>query len=161
MCRCIPPPFDLGRLPGAIKWLVVVGLLLGPCQSHGGEKRCDPEDLQSCVQAVTVGEVVPFPGQLMTHRRAARLVTTTEQCADERALDLDTAHQLHQIQIQTLEERRDNAMSACELKVSFLEGQALEAERPWYEHPAVVAGITMVLTVAVFAAAVKTVEVLK
>lgn len=130
-----------------------------------GEKHCDPKDPKSCVQAVSEGETVPFPGQLMTHRRAAKLVTTTEQCSDERALDLEEANELHQIQLNLLEQQRKNDQDAAKLKLDLMMKRMEQMEEElgpkWYEHPAFVSTVSVVLTVAVFIGAVKTVEALQ
>lgn len=140
-------------------------LLLATTSAWAGEKHCDPKDAKSCVQAVSEGETVPFAGQLMTHRRAAKLVTTTEQCADERALDLEEASELHQIQLDLLKKQRANDQEAAKMKLDLvmkrMEQMEEELAPKWYERPPFVATVTVVLTVAVFVSAVKTVEALK
>ena len=145
--------------------LLAASIVLAPRLVQAGEKRCDPKDEKSCVQAVTEGELVPFSGQLMTHRRAAKLVTTTEQCADERALDLEEAHELHQIQLNLLKQQRENDEASHKLQLDLMMKRMQQMEDTlgpeWYEHPAFVATVSVVLTVAVFAAAVKTVEALQ
>lgn len=151
-----------------MRWLIsiaVVATFIAFPVVCKAEAKCDPKDPKSCVQAVTEGEPVPFSGQLMTHRRAAKLVVTNEQCADERALDLEEAHEIHQIQVKALEQRRKNDFETCKLQIDLLNQRMMQMQEelapPWYEHPAFVATVSVVLTVAVFAAAVKTVEALQ
>lgn len=107
------------------------------------------------------GEVVPFSGQLMTNRRAAKLVVTTEQCEDWRALDLEEAHELHQIQLQMVEEQRENDIKTHEMQLDLYRQREAELAPVWYEHPVFVAGTSVILTVALFSLAVKTVESLR
>lgn len=145
--------------------VLVLSLVLAPRLSFAGDKHCDPQDRLSCVQTVTEGVVVPFSGQLMTHRRAAKLVGTTEQCNDARALDLEEAHELFQIQLDLLKKQRANDQEAAKLKLDLMTKRMQQMEKElspeWYERPVFVASVAVMLTVGVFMAAVKTVEALK
>ena len=145
--------------------LLAFSLCAAPGASYASERHCDPKDPQSCVQAVTEGEQVPFPGVLMTHRRAAKLVTTTEQCADEKALSLEEASELHLIQLKLAEDLRINDQQAHKLQLGLMQKRMIQMEKelspPWYERPVFVAAVSVLATVAVFAGAVKTVEVLR
>jgi hypothetical protein len=101
----------------------------------------------------------------MTHRRAATVVAKTEECNDLRSMDLEEAHELHQIQLSLLEDQKANDKAAADLKLDLTLKRMAQMEEElsprWYERPPFVAAVTVVLTVAIFAAAVKTVEALK
>lgn len=147
-------------------WAIGVGIALTAIPAVClGDRHCDPDDPQSCVQALSQGQVAPFAGQLMTHRRAARLVVAYERCEDLRAMDLEEAHQLHQIQLDLIESKRKNDFATAKMQIDLMRQriQDLEAEATpaWYEHPAFVAGVAALGTVLIFAGAVKTVEVLR
>lgn len=142
-----------------------MSLLVAPRLVFAGDKHCDPKDSLSCVQLVTEGAIVPFSGQLMTHRRAARLVSTTEQCDDRRALDLEEASELHLVELEALKRQRVNDQEAAKLKLDLVMKRMKQIEEElspeWYERPTFVAPVAVMLTVGVFVVAVKTVEALK
>lgn len=154
----------LGAPMGTRKSLAIsiaTGLLLAPLTAQSAEKICDPEDPESCVQAVMAGEVVPYSGYLLTYRRSARVVANTERCADLRAMDLEEAHQLHQLQLDVFEKKLQNNKEMHQLEIDLMRQQAEAILPQWYEHPAIMIGMTVILTTGIFFAAVKTVEALK
>lgn len=145
--------------------LVSLTLWAAPGAAQTVDKACDPSDPKSCVQALMEGQPAPFTGLLMTGRRAAKLGVLAEGCQDRIALATGEIRELSQIQLQGLQAMRQNDKETTKLQTDLLMERLKGAEElfspRWYERPAFVAILTVVLTVATLAVAVKTIQVLK
>ena len=143
--------------------LLVASLVSGT--GYASDKVCDPKDAKSCIQPVSEGDTVPFSGQLVTHRRAAKLVANLEQCNEEKALSLEEAAALFQVKLDLANEQRLNDgkfhKMQMELMVKRMGQMADDLSVPWYQSPPFVAVSSVLLTGAVFVVAVKTVEALR
>jgi len=129
------------------------------------EKVCDPQDPKSCVQAVTAGEVVPFDGQLLTPRRAARLAVAADGCVDRVGLAIEEQKAVAAQQIAGERSLRANEVVSCKLQTDTLTKRMVAMEEiltpKWYERPAFVAIVSSAVTVALLVVSVKAVQTLK
>jgi hypothetical protein len=128
-------------------------------------KSCDPDDPKSCVQPLMEGEPAPFSGQLMTGRRAAKLAVLAGGCQDRVDLAVGETRELGTIDLNAEKALRASDQAAFQLQKDLLMRRMAEMEDTlaprWYERPAFVAAVTAVVTVAVLAVSVKTVQALK
>lgn len=124
----------------------------------GAQTACDPNDPQDCVQNVSMGESVPFPGMLMSYRRAAKMVATTELCVEQRALDRSQADEIHQIELNLLKDQRKLDQEAFEAQIDLMRQREETIVPAWYERPFFVAGVTVLATVGIFFAATQAVN---
>jgi hypothetical protein len=94
-----------------------------------------------------MGESVPFPGMLLSYRRAARMVATTELCTEQRALDRAQAEEIHQIELNLLKERQKLEKEAFEAQIDMMRQTIVPR---WYEQNFFVAGVAVVATIGIF-----------
>jgi hypothetical protein len=127
---------------------------------------CDPDEPTHCAVPLAQGAPAPFSGQLVTTELAISLGQKAEKCGAWTKLEVDRvaemaeAERMHQAELRTIE--RD----ACREKTKSLETALDEVEaRPWWEHPAFVAAVSVVGTTVVltglYVAAVKTIQALE
>ena len=144
---------------------VSLALWVAPGYAQTADRVCDPADPKSCVQVVTEGQPAPFSGVLMTGRRAAKLGVLAEGCQDRLDLAVDAAKELAAIQVRGIQAMRQNDVDSGKFQRDLLLKKLQDAEElyspRWYERPAFAATVTAVVTVAVLAISVKTVQVLK
>ena len=119
-----------------------------------GQKECVEGKPKHCVQALAKGEVAPFIGQLYTpelaldhslkvHGFDARLKLEIERVEETWKAQLNLEKKLHEI---------DNEAAAQAEKVLL---ESLEnAQPPFYERPAFVIPITVVVTAGVILGAI-------
>lgn len=157
------------RWPWRSTWSGLLAVSLTLCAARGDaqtpDAACDPNDAKSCVQPLIAGQAAPFTGLLLTPRRAAKLGVMAGECEARVALAVDREQELAQVKLQGAQQLRDNDKQGAQLQVDLLMRRMAEQEKAlthrWYEHPAFVATLTAVTTVAVLALSVKTVQALK
>jgi len=144
---------------------LVVTLILTRMASAGPptlDPACDPNDAQNCVQPLLAGEEAPFTGQLLTPKRAVKLAVEAGQCKERIALAVQRAHALLNIDLQAERDKRSNDTRHHQLQLNLLNRRLDDAlQRHWYEHPLVIAALSVAATTAVYAGAVKTVDALR
>lgn len=147
--------------------LLVSGITLYAARgaSQTPDRVCDPNDPKSCVQALTEGQAAPFPGMLLTYRRAAKLGVMAEGCQDRIDLAIQREQEIAQIKYQGIQQLRENDKQMGQMQVDLLNKRLAEQAEilppRWYERPAFVVVVSSLTTVAVLALGVKTVQVLK
>lgn len=153
------------RWPWRSIWSVSLAVSLTLCAARGAaqtpDAACDPNDPKSCVQALTVGQPAPFPGMLLTLRRAAKLGVAAEGCDARVDLAVQREQEAAGVKIQGATQLRENDQQTCQLRVDLLMRRMVELSPAWYERPAFVATLTATLTVGVLALSVKTVQALR
>jgi hypothetical protein len=146
-------------------WSVLLAGSLTLCAARGAaqtpDAACDPNDPKSCVQPLSVGQAAPFAGLLLTPRRAAKLGVMAGECQARVDLGVEREQELAQVKLQGLQQLRDNDKQAAQLQIDLLTRRMADLAPRWYEHPAFVAVLTGLTTVAVLALSVKTVQALK
>lgn len=124
--------------------------------------QCDPKDSKNCVQPLMEGESAPFSGQLMTFRRAAHLAVQAGQCSERVDIAVNETKELMSIDLNLQKALRENDAKAWAVQKDLLLDRinvlTAEAERHWYEHPALWAVIGAAVTTGVFYGAIKTVN---
>jgi len=133
---------------GAKRAILVALMTLG-CPAQG-EPYCDPTNPQNCAQELSKGEIAPFDGQLLSVDLAIDLGQKATFC--DKRLNLELKFQ----------EKRLNLKLDLEKRLHEIDSKAWESERkllltrleeasspPWYEHPAFVATVSVILTVGV------------
>ena len=146
-----------------LHWLVCLSVFLA--SPALAQKVCDPEDPKSCVQALIQGETVPFDGQLMTPRRAAKLAVLANGCQDRVALCREEEQALSATKLAGEEALRKSDELSCTMQKETLMKRMQGLEElltpKWYERPAFVAIVASTVTVALLVVSVKAVQVLK
>lgn len=107
-------------------------------------KQCDPKDAHSCVQPLLAGEMAPFTGQLLTHRRAARLAVKSASCKARIQLKIDETAEVWKLKLDLEKGLRENDNIASRQSLEAMKRYAESLEQKWYEHPAFVVGVTIV-----------------
>ena len=136
----------------------MIPLLLLSFSIVSGDKICAPDDPTSCRQAVVTGETVPFDGQLLTPKRAAKLAVQAGQCQERTdeavanakavvGMDLRLQKQLRQNDL-------DHAAQSEKLLTEELERAHQAAGRSFLESPVLWFALGIVATVAVTAGTV-------
>lgn len=133
--------------------LAALALLGAPRLAWGGERYCDPQDSQSCIQVVPEGAPAPFSGHLLTPRRAAVVTEALEKCRLWTALDRAEAGELCLAQQTVWMMLRESdlqahvrAEAALMQRIVELEAKAPHwTERPWFVIASTVLGTTLVV----------------
>lgn len=120
--------------------------------------QCSKTDPKDCVQPLLEGESAPFSGQLLTNRRAAKLAVKADQCGERVQLAIEETLAKAALDLQLEKALRANDLEAWQQKEKLLT-QAVQ--KPWWEHPVVVATITVIATSAVYWGAVEVVKATK
>lgn len=117
---------------------------------------CSTKDPRDCVYPIREGELAPFAGQLITMKRAARLVVAAESCSAYTAIELERAEGLFELKLARCREEKRAMAAANSAQFDALQGLLTGAEakrEPWYQRPpflsavAVVGGSVLALTV--------------
>ncbi|MFA5028480.1 MAG: hypothetical protein WC713_11455, partial [Candidatus Methylomirabilota bacterium] len=116
-----------------------------------GETACDPADARKCSTPLAAGQVAPYAGQLLTPKLAVDLGQRAQGCDARTELAVKFAQDSSGVDLQLEKSLRENDAKAAAEREKILQ-DALQAAReaqkdPWYEHPAFVATISVVLTV--------------
>jgi hypothetical protein len=126
---------------------------------YAGETVCYPDKPTHCARPLTEGETAPFSGQLLTTELSLDLGLKADFC-DQRIklelkfqkktldLELDLERRLHELDRQAAKTKEDLLLKRLE--------EATGA--PWYEHPAFVATVSVIVTVLVFIGARETLK---
>ncbi len=103
------------------------------------EKKCSKNDPQSCRQTVVAGEAVPFSGQLMTPRRAAKLAVMAGQCKERVKLAVEEATTPLKMDLALERNLREDDKATSKLQSDLWERNYTKVEeaakRQPYEHP--------------------------
>ena len=130
---------------------VIVSLLLA--RSAGAqtlEKECDPQDPEMCAQPLLVGETAPFSGQLLSPKLAITLGQKADASDLRLKLETERLNSLHKIETDYLKRVHELDNQAASQQIDLLTTRLKDAQaRPWYEHPAFVAVVVCVGTIAV------------
>lgn len=105
--------------------------------------QAEPCDEEPCVKPLLQGDEAPWDGQLLSHERAAALVTATDNCSDRVALEmererrrctmrLDQCHDDMEAQAKILDDQLERLQRG-------LEGAPVARE--WWEYPVPLWGI--------------------
>ena len=134
----------------------------GAAQTPPG-RECDPQDPKKCSQPLLEGQAAPFAGQLLTPRLAIDLGQKASGCDARMQLELDRVNGLAaakaDLDLKLLTIERDSALAEKKvLQDALAKTKDLVPPPPWYERPAVVATLGVVVTVGVMFLAVKTVQ---
>lgn len=125
--------------------------------------NCDPQDPQSCVTILMEGDTAPFSGQLLTHRRAAKLVVLAEGCQARLDLKIQELREISDIRLRGEAAKRENDQQHFQLKLDLLQKALSEAQnasvRRWYEHPLVWVGVGAAGALGAILVGVRVVEV--
>ncbi len=123
---------------------------------------CDDEAKRLCAQAVVQGETVPFDGQCLTTDKAIEQAQRAHGCQGRIDIEL---RRCARIANEKLEHRRTICaieMRGLQLEVDLLTRRLQDAydaaDGPWYRHPVVVAGVSVLGTVAAIWAGVQVVN---
>lgn len=142
-------------------WPALLSALLA-ASSARAEPHCDPDDVESCMQAVAVGEKAPFTGVLLTPRRAAIATVTAEQAARRTQQEVDLATKLLQIDLQAERDKRANDKSSFDDKLrSQRDAMDLYKQRfgpKWYDNDALWYGVGVVSALAMVLITVEVME---
>jgi len=147
-------------------WLVTWSAFLGSTSfAQSLPKSCDPDDPKSCVQHLLEGDVAPFTGQLMSNRRAAKLVVSAGGCQEKLDLVVEREKALALIALEGEKALRASDQVGAQLQKDLLLKRMSEMEEAlaprWYERPSFVSAVTAVVSIAILAVSVKTVQALK
>ncbi|MFA4944425.1 MAG: hypothetical protein WC789_06965 [Lentisphaeria bacterium] len=117
---------------------------------------CDAGDAKKCSTPLQAGQVAPYAGQLLTPRLAVDLGQRAQGCDARMELAVQFAQDSAQVDLRLERSLRENDLKASAEREKILQ-DALQAAReaqkdPWYEHPAFVATISVVLTVGLVVA---------
>lgn len=132
-------------------------LLISPI-SKAQEKICEGED---CAVGIQQGEIAQFTGQLITTSLAVKLGQKAEYCDRYLELEIGKLKSIHKLEldyekaVQTLKIESWNKQE--KLLLQKLEEKYKEK---WYRHPAIVATVSVVLTVALIYGSSKLLQVL-
>jgi hypothetical protein len=103
------------------------------------------------------GEVAPFSGQLITNKRAsinAGLLLQVEDLPKRLEVEKQRIQKLADIDLRLAKKEHDIDKKACKAQKDLLKERLKEAkeegEPPFWERPAFVATVTVILTAAVF-----------
>lgn len=117
-----------------------------------GDPSCVPNDPTDCRQTVTKGEVVPFDGQLLSPRRAAKLAVRVGQCQERIAAEVAEVAELMKIDLRLEKQLRANDSEHANRQRKLLEAELVRAheaaEPSFLEHPALWFAFGVVATVA-------------
>lgn len=149
-----------------MSWLVFLCAL--PAQSRAdASKQCVPDDPLSCAQPLKLHEPAPFEGQLLTPKMALLLGQKAELCAERAKLVIEYNDKINEIDLTLEKQLRTIDKDMSGKMISVLETELAEArkpppviERPWFVAT-ITAAITLGLTAAGLAVAVKVIEVRK
>jgi len=142
--------------------LLSMTLLASPYQH---EKVCQTGDPLDCRQHVVKGELVPFEGQLLTPRKAARLGVQAGECDERISLAISREKEIAGIRVQQQMDLRANDQRGYDLQVELMLKRMQLMEETlapkWYERPPVVAVVTSIIMVGLYVTSVKTIQALK
>lgn len=117
-----------------LPWLLTSIVFLG-----ASDKACVQDDPSDCRQTVVAGEEVPFDGQLLSPRRAARLAVQAGQCQERIVTEVARAVELIKIDLELEKGLRANDADAAAMQTDLLKGalqDARESSEPGFlEHP--------------------------
>ncbi len=121
-----------------------------------GETACDPADARKCSTPLAAGQVAPYAGQLLTPKLAVDLGQRAGGCDARLQLEQDRLEKTAQLDLELERKLRAEDARAAGAREAILQ-ESLRAARaaqedPWYEHPAFVATISVVLTVGLVVA---------
>lgn len=123
---------------------------------------CDPKDSTNCVQPLVEGETAPFTGQLLSTRRAAKLIVRAEQCDQRLQLKLHETVELWQIKLKLAQDTAAIELESLKKQLQILERALKEAGKvPWYQHPAFVSSMTATILVAILIGSIKVYQALE
>lgn len=125
----------------------LAALSAAPAAARDLIPACDPEKPTHCSVDLEQGEVAPFSGQLLTPDLAFELGWRAQSFEKRLKAELDLKLGIMKIDLELARKLHQVDLKACDASKQVLT-QALEeaSSRPFYEHPAFVATITVVLT---------------
>ena len=123
---------------------------------------CDETDSEKCATPLNEGDIAPYSGQLLTTKLAVVLGQKAASFDIRLELELSRVEELHRLDLDLEKKKAKIDREASKEQIDLLKGRLKEAEEGlWYEHPAFVATVSVVLTVVLFygaAYAIKSVE---
>lgn len=143
--------------------MALLGLWAAPGRAEPAPGDCDPQDPKKCATGLLEGQKAPFGGQLLTPKLAVDLGLKADRCDERLKLELSRVTGLAAVQkeldLKLLTIERDTEKAKVEaLQKALKKTEDLVPKPPWYEHPAFVATVTVVATVAVLFLSVKAVQ---
>jgi len=131
---------------------VLLVSLLAPPGAHGDEgvAVCTPGDPSECSQPLEEGESAPFRGQLLTPKLAIKLGQQAAGCQDRIKVEVDYATKMSGIDLTLERKTHEIDLAAWKQEKAVMMAALEEAKKPtpWYEKPAFVATISVLLTAA-------------
>ena len=124
--------------------------LVAPGAPKVVERVCDPEKPGNCSLPLNAGAVAPFSGQLLTTELSIDLGQKAASCAKVTQIEVARAVEHGQNALTLAQRLHQVDLDTDALKVKLLTERLVEAKRPtpWYERPAFVAPVAVVLAVA-------------
>lgn len=134
-----------------MRWLLCAAAVIWstPTAAQNRYKRlCEDRERKLCAQAVVKGELVPFDGQLYTAEKAIQQSQRARYCDARVDIEVRHAREASEVQVNLEKQLRQIDQETYKREVEFLM-KRLEAayDRPWIQHPAVVATVTGLLVV--------------
>jgi len=116
---------------------------------------------EHCATPLQKGELAPYAGQLLSAPLAIDLGMKAMYCDERLKLELNFLKKDLGLELNLERQLRENDRKVWEAKEALLLRRLEEAHsRPWYEHPAFVAVVSVVGTVLVFWGARETLKAL-
>lgn len=112
---------------------------------------CDPTEPDSCIYPISEGEPAPYSGQLITNRRAARLVLSMETCGALVGLETDRTRDEWSVKYGMLEDqcRVDQEAATKQFDAMQKRLEAATAPKQWWQQPVMAAALSAAATMTV------------
>jgi hypothetical protein len=144
-------------------WLSTLSATLGSPLKF--DAVCKKENPSMCSQPMQKGERAPFGGQLLTPSLALDMATKIETGQKQCDLRIKQEREISEITERLTQELWAQDKVAHDKQIKLLRERLEEAKRlqkpPWYERPAFVAIVSVLVTTGAIAGAIKGVEALK
>jgi hypothetical protein len=119
------------------------------------KKKCLKEDLEKCALILTLDTPAPFSGVLMTVKQAADITAKAEFTDERIRAAADVEIRLAKNENETQKKLHVIDLEAKDKEIKLLEQALADSGPKFYEHPAFVIPVTVVVTLGVVALAIK------
>ena len=113
--------------------------------------ECQEDDPKKCATWVEEGSAAPYSGQLLTTRLAVSLSLKAKRYEERLKLEIDMAEAVYDQKLALAKKLHLIDSEAKEKQIQLLERAVREARPSFWEHPVVVAIVTSLATVVLFA----------